>query len=80
MRVVVSFGDTSTEVRKNRKTDRKCDVCRNKIARGEHYAHSVIFPQPWGEWGFVSHNWCFWCLPQGLWSMINKKMCGENDG
>jgi hypothetical protein len=77
MGMVISYGDTSSEVRKNRKPDRKCDKCANKIEQKEYYVHSVLFPAPWDGWDFTVRNWCFSCLPQGLWSMIHKKMCGE---
>ena len=73
--MIVAFRDSRHEVRKNIKPERKCDKCGNKIAQKEYYVHSRLFPMPWDELDFRVINLCFYCLPQGLWSAIHKKMC-----
>jgi hypothetical protein len=45
----------------------------------EHYVHSVIFPDGWGEYDFHYINWHTHCVPLDLWSMIHAKMCGDKE-
>jgi len=79
MTLTVSTPFSSSEVRHNKKLDRKCADCDYTFKKGEPYVHSVIFPIAYGEWDFMVKNWCFYCLPEALWSRIYRKMMGDEE-